>query len=1743
MGKPVSSRLRLASIAAAAVVVFSSFVVASPALADSNPTNPADPATPTTVTTDALPTPQIDGVVWTQKVVGNTVFVGGKFTNARPYGSAAGVNTVSRTYLLSYNLTTGVLNPGFAPVLNNQVRSIQASADGSTIYVSGAFTTVNGVTRNRVAALNATTGALVTAFNPTPNYVVNAIALKGNTLWLGGAFASVGSATRGKVAAVNATTGAVLPFTATAAGGDVTSLALSPDGSKLIVGGNFTTLNGSSNPGYGLGAVDSTSGALLPWNVNSLIRNGGTQASITALSSDADGLYGSGYVFGAGGNLEGSFRADWTNGDLIWVEDCHGDTYSIATTANAEYVAGHPHYCGNIGGFPQTSPVWTMHRGLAFSKAATQTATADPYGYYNYAGNPAPSLQNWYPEFNVGTYTGQNQGPWSVATSPDSKYVLYGGEFTTINGIQQQGLVRFAVPSIAPNKMGPQDSGANFAPSVVSLASGSARISWTSNWDPDNSTLTYAVYRDGSGTPIYTTKADSSVWNKPALGFVDTGLAPGSTHSYRVRATDPNGNTVIGDGASVTVTSTPASAYTSTVLGQGASSLWRLDETSGTNVYDWAGYNDQTAGSGVTRGAAGATGDGDRASTFSGDSNGLSATKNAVQGPQTFSVEAWFKTTTTAGGKIVGFGSSNTGLSSSYDRHLYMNPDGTVSFGIYNGNTSTISSAKALNDGTWHQIIGTLDPSAGMQFFVDGKLVGTRSDVTSAQAYSGYWRIGGDSSWNGNSYFAGSIDDVSVYPTPLTRQQVDNQWVAAGNATQIPAAPSDPYGARIYNDGAQLFYRLGDAAGSSTAKDSSINQSDGVYTGGVTAGVPGAIAGTTNTAAQFDGQSGQVDSTQSIQGPSTYSIESWFKTTTTTGGKIVGFGSSATGSSSSYDRHVYMQDNGQLVFGTYTGQLNTVTTPAAYNDGLWHQVVATQSSDGMKLYLDGILQGTDPQTQAQSYSGYWKIGGDNTWSSSSAYFQGSIDDVSIYGSALSQQTVSSHYALGTATTPNSAPTASFTSSTSDLSVALDASASSDSDGSVASYAWDFGDASTATGKTATHSYDKAGTYTVSLTVTDDKGATGTKTAQVVVTAPRVNAAPTASFTSAVTDLTVKVDGSASSDSDGTVASYAWTFGDGGTATTATASHAYTAAGTYTVKLTVTDNDGATGVSTSSVTVTAPRVNQAPTASFTATTSNLAVSVDGTASADTDGTLASYAWTFGDGSSASTPTASHSYVAAGTYTVTLRVTDNEGATGTATKSVTVAPPANVPPTASFTSSTSALRVSVDGSSSSDSDGTVAGYAWTFGDGGTATTTTASHTYAAPGTYTVTLTVTDDKGATGVSTSSVVVTKAPNAAPTASFTASASDLAVSVDGTSSSDSDGTIASYAWDFGDAGTATTAKASHTFSKAGSYSVKLTVTDNDGATASSTQVVTVTTPAANVPPTSAFTTTTSGLAITADGSTSTDSDGTVAGYAWTFGDGGTATGKTTNHTYTTAGTFTVSLTVTDDKGATNTSTRTITLTAPADAPFILDAFNRTVSNGWGNADTGGPWTPTSTASTLSVANGSGVIKLGGPGYQAGAQLTGVAQTDTDLRGTVALDKTATGGGTQVYVSGRRISSNTEYRAMIKFTSTGKMSTSLTAFAGGTGKTLGAETLLPITATGTQQVNFRMQVTGTSPTTVKVKAWLAGTTEPAPWNLTATDSTAGLQVPGGVALQGYVSASSSAGTTSVSVSQVSATRP
>jgi len=502
------------------------------------------------------------------------------------------------------------------------------------------------------------------------------------------------------------------------------------------------------------------------------------------------------------------------------------------------------------------------------------------------------------------------------------------------------------------------------------------------------------------------------------------------------------------------------------------------------------------------------------------------------------------------------------------------------------------------------------------------------------------------------------------------------------------------------------------------------------------------------------------------------------------------------------------------------------------------------------------------------------------------------------------------------------PVAGFTASCTDLACQF-TDASTDSDGEVVGRVWNFGDGKNGGAVNPYHTYPSAGTYTVKLTVTDNDGASSSFTKDVTLTGGAVTP-PTAAFTGTCTDLSCKFTDD-SSDPDGSIVSRSWSFGDGASSTAIDPSHQYAAAGTYTVKLTVTDNDGATASATKSVTVTAEA--KAPTAYFTASCSDLTCAfTDGS----TGGTIVSRVWNFGDGKNGGAVNPHHDYPAAGTYTVKLTITDDTGATGTFSRSVTVSGTSVQPPVAGFTASCKDLACQFT-DASTDADGEVVSRVWNFGDGKNGGAVNPYHTYPSAGTYTVKLTVTDNDGATSSFTEDVTLTGGPVTPPTAAFTGTCTDLDCTFTD-DSSDPDGSIVSRSWSFGDGATSTAINPSHTYAADGTYTVELTVTDDDGATASTSESVTVAAPSEGL--TAYFTASCSNLtcALT-DGSTG----GTIVSRVWNFGDGKNGGAVNPYHTYPAAGTYTVKLTVTDDTGATSAFSGSVTVSEAVTQPPVAD--------------------------------------------------------------------------------------------------------------------------------------------------------------------------------------------------------------
>ncbi len=346
--------------------------------------------------------------------------------------------------------------------------------------------------------------------------------------------------------------------------------------------------------------------------------------------------------------------------------------------------------------------------------------------------------------------------------------------------------------------------------------------------------------------------------------------------------------------------------------------------------------------------------------------------------------------------------------------------------------------------------------------------------------------------------------------------------------------------------------------------------------------------GAANSAYSFNGSTQYIATTTAISnsstntwGPQNFSISVWFKTTTTSGGLLVGFRAPQTGvgTETKWDRHIYMTNSGQLYYGAYvvtTASRWTINTTSTYNDGNWHHVVATTSTTGGSfLYVDGVLQASNTgMTTSENFlgvNGYWRIaaGRLDTWLSAptSNYFAGSLDDIAIYTSALTQSQVYSAYGAGIPTVCAGSP----------LTLQVNTVAG-------ATYSWTGPNSYTSTSQNPTVSNTAttamAGAYT--CTVTSASGCTSTITYLATV-----NAAPSAAFTAT---SSVVVNGNATITYTGTdpvTSTYAWNF-NGGTPSTGTGQGPFTVSwsstGTKTITLTVTNANGCQTTSTQNVLV-------------------------------------------------------------------------------------------------------------------------------------------------------------------------------------------------------------------------------------------------------------------------------------------------------------------------------------------------------------------------------------------------------------------------------------------------------------------------------------------------------------------------------------------------------------------------------
>ena len=1170
------------------------------------------------------------GEIWDIEVSGTRVYIAGTFSSLQNSG---GGTTVNQRFLAAYNINTGAIDTAFRPTFSGGgVSAVEASPDGTKLYVAGSFNTVNGATKRKIASINPATGATVAGFTANAGAQATALAVTNTTVYAGGQFSTVNGATRVGLAAVNGTTGALIPgFVNDISGGigvngllTVQQLKLTHDDSKLLVVHTGRKIAGQDR--YGVGLINTQNNQLLPWRTRLWDDNlqfvGGIQRIYAGDIAPNDQYFvvssGSGgdrppisdtaiaYPIAGGDNVE-----------PLWISRHFDSVYSVAITEQAVYVGGHFGFQES----PTAPDPWPgldnvgygTGQGLAAYVLGDAVVRRDHVGALNPADGKAL-------EWNPLAFT--FEGNKAIEATPRGLFV--GGDGMYKGGVRT-GRVAFF------------DFNTNPAPS------------------PIDTTIV---------NPIEGRVEESGVQ------FVIDGqaTAPGQVRRVQVEIQDRNSKQYLQDDM---VSWGPSNnIFASLASPNATSTAWSLPVTLTGNreLQVMAKTFAVTGGSDPTKAIK-------KFETFGLDDATPTTSINGPSGSVLTSTN--FITTGTA--------SDDNGVDAlSYwfrdASNQYLQDDGSVSsnFNTFRGLPDVVGATSATwqyevtlpHEGEWRMSATAIDNagqsdlrSATRDWLITSTgvaptvAINTPTPMTPPTAAAPYSVApGGQLTFSGPANDEDDLANVEItLRNNTTREQLasDGTWgtdVVAGSYRVSPQNINGPSYNWSYTTpfnltpGQYTFtVRATDDIGLTT---SSANR--GQLT--INAQVPGDLF--PNGLLNFTGTDSSIEVLHlDLAGTATDD-----------------FGvASVRVSLEDQDTGRYVQPNGTMAaafatlpatLATPNGTSTTWTLPvdlptqgefavtAFAVDTSGQQDTSTSGATARYLVYPGDLDPWLSDTLGSPTEG-------TAFTEARIAVSGrALDDI-----GLSRVEVGIVNSLG----QYMSSSGNFTSTTESWRTAF--LNSPGTPGSNFSY---------------TTPAIPNGAYTVRVRAVDNYGQVQPvpRDVHVTVSGPPGNVAPVASFTVSCTQNVCSFDGRGSTDENAPTLTYAWNFGNGRTGTGPVPTHTYTSANTYTVTLTVRDEYGLTGTTTGTVTIVEPAGNVAPTPVINPPSCvALVCNISGVGSADPNtGDTFTYLWNFGDGTPTSTSSAmSHTFPAAGTYTLTLTVTDGWGDAASTTRTVIVTSP--------------------------------------------------------------------------------------------------------------------------------------------------------------------------------------------------------------------------------------------------------------------------------------------------------------------------------------------------------------------------------------------------------------------------------------------------------------------------------------
>ena len=1262
-----------------------------------------------------------DGEIWDIEVVGNRVYVVGTFTSIQNQTST-NTTRISQPTLAAYNYETGLIDTSFRPVFGGGVvNAVEASPDGTRLYIAGDFNSVNGVTRKGIAQINPNTGAPVAAFTANTDVKATELAVSDTTVYAGGRFTKVNNLPRRTLVAVDATTGAVDPdFVNDITGGlgtngelTVQRLKLTHDNGRLLVVHTGRQVNGHDR--YGVALIDTKTKQLLPWRTRIYQDNlqfvGGIVRAYAADISPDDSYFV--VTNGTGGDRPPindtviAFPMEGGNDvQAKWISRHFDSVYSAAISEEAVYVGGHFAWEES----PTAPDPWPglddvgygSGQGLSGYGLGDSVVRREHVGALNPVDGKA---LEWSPGSN------SFEGNRVMELTPR-------GLFTAGDGNTQGG---YNVGRVAFYDFNNEPSSNGVETKITEPIEG--RVVTTG--------VEFMVKGTASATSGGVRSVAVEVLDRESQKYLQDDLKTwGSWNSVNANLDSPNAAST---NWTLPLTITPNRSMQ--LLAKAVSTTGKSDPSKDTKKVETWSLTDQTPTASVT----GPTASPVRSRTFvitgtAADDKGVQSLSMTLMDPNNLYVQ-------------------DDGTAAPLHHSIRITPDVV-------GATSTTWSKEVTvpHEGPWLAAVTPVDTSgqsspdtfdrswivteSGTAPSVSINTPATMVPPTASQPV--VVAPGAPLTFSGSANDDGQITSVEIsLRNNTTREQLasDGTWGTDVTAGWYRVSPvnlnSNSYSWRYttpfdLKPGSYSFaVRATDSLGLVTA-----SADQGKLT--VNAQVPGDappngllnVTGTitggqvlhldlTGTATDDKGVAQvlvalkEQDSSRYLQPdgklgvayaalPASLATEN---ATSTTWSLPVDLPTAGNWAVTAYAYDTAGQQDLSTSGATATYRIYPGDAPPVITESLLAPSEGTQFDDG-RIFISGRAEddqamqrvevavvdssgrymsstGTFPNTTPS-----WRTAfitspgtpGSNFMFTTPVVPEGAykvlvrgVDQNDQVTAVPSERNVSVTIPPG-----NVAPTAAFTTSCAENVCTFDGRGSTDENATTLTYSWNFGNG-TGTGPVPSRTYTKAGSYTVTLTVTDEWGATNTTSQTMEIAEPAGNVAPNPVINPpACTGLACNLSGVGSADPNaGDTITYRWDFGDGRpTSTSSAPSHTFPAAGTYTVTLTVTDGWGKANSTTREITFAEPADNVAPNPVITAPTcTGLACSFSGAGSADPNpGDTFTYRWDFGDGRPTSTSSApSHTFPAAGTYTVTLTLTDWWGKANSTTREVTVTSP--------------------------------------------------------------------------------------------------------------------------------------------------------------------------------------------------------------------------------------------------------------------------------------------------------------------------------------------------------------------------------------------------------------------------------------------------------------------------------------